>query len=94
MKYTQEERMDIGRRIYDGELSRRIAAEIYGINKHTAKRYLWLYRDTLELPPKVGRPESLSGAATKMSSSSSGEMTDYESTINEMCCLSLIPIQP
>ena len=32
MKYTPEERMDIGRRIYDGELSCRTAAEIYGFN--------------------------------------------------------------
>jgi transposase len=83
MKYTPEERMDIGRRIYNGELSCRIAAEIYGINKHTAKRYLWLYRDTLGLPPKVGRPESLSRAVAKMTSSSSGEMTDYESMTRE-----------
>lgn len=83
MKYTPEERMDIGRRIYNGELSCRIAAEIYGINKHTAKRYLWLYRDTLGLPPKVGRPESLNRAVAKMTSSSSGEMTDYESMTRE-----------
>ena len=83
MKYTPEERMDIGRRIYSGELSCRIAAEIYGINKHTAKRYLWLYRDTLGLAPKVGRPESLSRAVAKMSSSSSGEMTDYENMTRE-----------
>ena len=32
MKYTKEERMEIGRRIYDGELSRYEAAEEYGIN--------------------------------------------------------------
>ena len=83
MKYTPEERMDIGRRIYNGELSCRIAAEIYGINKHTAKRYLWLYRDTLGLPPKVRRPGSLSRAVAKMTSSSSGEMTDYESMTRE-----------
>ena len=69
MKYMPEERMDIGRRIYDGELSCRTAAEIYGINKHTAKRYLWLYRDTLGLSPKVGRPESLSRAVAKKTSS-------------------------
>lgn len=83
MKYRPEERMDIGRRIYDGELSCRTAAEIYGINKHTAKRYLWLYRDTLGLPPKVGRPESLSRVVAKMTTPSSGEMTDYESMTRE-----------
>ena len=34
MKYTKEERLDIGRRIYDGEISRYEAAEQYGINDH------------------------------------------------------------
>ena len=40
MKYTKEERMDIGRRIYDGELSRYEAAEEYGINDQTARNYV------------------------------------------------------
>ena len=31
MKYTKEERMEIGRRIYNGEISRYEAAEEYGI---------------------------------------------------------------
>ena len=31
MKYTLEERLEIGRRIYDGEMSRYEAAEQYGI---------------------------------------------------------------
>lgn len=36
MKYTEEERLNIGRRIYDGELSRYQAAELYGISGQTA----------------------------------------------------------
>ena len=31
MKYTLKQRLDIGRRIYEGELSRFQAAEEYGI---------------------------------------------------------------
>ena len=31
MKYTKEQRLDIGHRIYDGEISRYEAAEEYGI---------------------------------------------------------------
>ena len=42
MKYTPKERMDIGRRIYERELTCQSAAEVYGIHKHTAKRYLWM----------------------------------------------------
>jgi transposase len=54
MKYTKEERMDIGRRIYDGELSRYEAAEEYGINDQTARSYMRMYRDANHLPPKRG----------------------------------------
>lgn len=52
MKYTREERLDIGRRIYEGEISRYQAAEIYGINEMTARDYMRLYRDTNHLPAK------------------------------------------
>ena len=52
MKYTKEERLDIGRRIYDSEISRYQAAEIYGISEQTARNYIRLYRDVKELPPK------------------------------------------
>ena len=31
MKYTKEQRLDIGRRIYEGEIDRYQAAEEYGI---------------------------------------------------------------
>ena len=52
MKYTKEERLDIGRRIYDGELSRYEAAEEYGIGPSTARNYMRMYRDASNLPPK------------------------------------------
>lgn len=83
MKYRVEERMDIGRRIYNDEMSCQGAADLYGINKHTAKRYLWLYRDTNGLAPKKGRRESLSRNVAKRASSLSGDMADYESMTRE-----------
>ncbi len=36
MKYTKEQRLDIGRRIYDGEIDCYQAAEEYSINHYTA----------------------------------------------------------
>ena len=54
MKYTKEERMEIGRRIYNGEISRYEAAEEYGINDQTARNYMRMYRDANHLPPKRG----------------------------------------
>lgn len=56
MKYTREERLDIGRRLYSGELSRYAAAEEYGISSNTARDYMRLYRDANDLPAKRGTP--------------------------------------
>ena len=50
IKYTKEQRLDIGRRIYEGEIDRYQAAEEYGINDYTARDYMRLYRDTYQLP--------------------------------------------
>lgn len=54
MKFTQEQRLNIGRRIYDGEINRYQAAEEYGISDYTARDYMRLYRDTYQLPHKKG----------------------------------------
>lgn len=54
MKYTQEQRLDIGRRIYEGEINRYQAAEEYEISDYTARDYMRLYRDTYQLPHKKG----------------------------------------
>ena len=52
MKYTKEERLDIGRRIYDGEISKFQAAELYEISFNTARDYMRLYRDMHNLPAR------------------------------------------
>ena len=52
MKYKKEERLDIGRQIYEGELSRYQAAEAYGISEQTARDYMRLYRAANQLPAK------------------------------------------
>lgn len=51
MKYTKKERMDIGRRIYEGEITRYQAAEEYDISNETARTYMRSYRDANQLPP-------------------------------------------
>lgn len=86
MKYRVEERLDIGRRIYNGEMNCQGAADRYGINKHTAKRYLWLYRDANGLAPKKGRRESLSRSIAKKISSPSGGMADKEKRGRIIAC--------
>ncbi len=44
MKYTKEERLNIGRRIYEGELTLAAAAITYDINLYTARDYFRLYK--------------------------------------------------
>ena len=59
MKYSKEERLEIGRRVYTGELSRYEAGEQYGISSNTARDYMRLYRDTYHLPSKRGTTKNI-----------------------------------
>ena len=52
MKYTREERLVIGKRIYEGELNRYQAAVEYGISEASARDYMRQYRFTNGLPAK------------------------------------------
>ena len=74
VKYTKEERLDIGRRIYTGELIRYEASEKYGININTARDYMRLYRDTHDLPAKRGTPKNYAVGQTATSAVSLEEL--------------------
>ena len=52
MKYTKEQRLDIGRQVYYGEISKYQAAELYDIGPQTASDYMRLYRNENHLPPR------------------------------------------
>ena len=52
MKYTKQERVNICRRIYEGELIRSEAMEVYDISAFCARDYTRLYRICNHLPPK------------------------------------------
>jgi len=80
MKYTKEERLNIGRRIYDGELSRYAAAEEYSIGEQTARNYMRMYRASNYLPPKHNQQNSHSKA---VSSAAPSGLEDYEAMTKE-----------
>ena len=82
MKYTKEQRLAIGKRIYDGEINRFEAAEEYGINDQTARDYMRLYRDTNKLPPKRSRQRTYGIAKAKSTPAPEG-IKDYESMTKE-----------
>ena len=61
MKYTKEEKLDIGRRIYDGEFTIYTASQQFEICTSCAGDYMRSYRDIHHLPPKTagrGRKET------------------------------------
>ena len=82
MKYTKEPRLAIGKRIYDGELSRYEAAEEYGISDQTARDYMRQYRAANNLPPKHGRQRMYGLAKAKNVPAPEG-MKDYEAMTKE-----------
>lgn len=82
MKYTKEQRLDIGRRIYVGELTRYEAAEEYGISEQTARDYMRYYRDANQLPPKRSVRRRCGLAKTKSTPMPTG-LEDLESMTKE-----------
>ena len=52
MKYSKEERMEIGRKIYESKITRYEAAQMYGVSAETARSYMREFRDAHNLPPK------------------------------------------
>ena len=87
MKYTKEERLDIGRQIYNGELSRYQAAEINNISEQTARNYMRLYRDLKHLPAKRNTKERFK--APSFQSTPVG-MEDLESMTKEQLIQELV----
>lgn len=65
MKFTKEERLAIGRKIYSGEISKYEASEQYDINFNTARDYMRLYRDANHLEPKKRKVDSFSEYSEK-----------------------------
>ena len=63
-KYSLEERLAIGKRIYDNEITRFEASVEYKVDPSTARDYMRLYRDTYELPVKKGGKKRRSELAT------------------------------
>lgn len=85
MKYSQEEKLEIGRQIYSGEMSRYDASNQYGISYTTARDYMRLYRDTNGLPAKRGTPKHSHSATSPIAApvpSISG-IEEYESMSRE-----------
>lgn len=92
MKYTKEQRLDIGRRIYDSDISRYQAAEEYGIDEGTARNYMRMYRDVNKLPPKS--MTHCSGNLTKIvKRQATPDMEEYEAMSKEELIVELVKVR-
>lgn len=82
MSYTREERLDIGKQIYNNEISKSDAATKFNICEGTARDYMRLYRDVNGLPPKNRIQQD--GNTVKISvHSSRPDLSEYESMTKE-----------
>ena len=71
MKYTKEERLDIGRRVYAGELTEIEAQQEYRIGRTCVQNYVYQYKvangiPTRKLNQKNGQMKPLSQSSDEM----------------------------
>ena len=82
MSYTREERLDIGKQIYNNEINKSDAAIKYRISEGTARDYMRLYRDVNGLPPK-NRIQKEKNTVKISTHSSEPDLSEYESMTKE-----------
>lgn len=82
VKYTKEQRLDIGRRIYDDEITKYEAAEQYDISHQTARDYMRLYRNVNHLPPKRGQ-HAVNGTSVRRALPEPNNLEAYEAMSKE-----------
>ena len=90
MKYTKEQRLDIGRRIYDGEIDCYQAAEEYSINQYTARDYMRLYRDTNQLPRRSAATYSCKSVSIPSAANNQANLQEYQDMTKEELIQALI----
>ena len=56
--YTPEEKLEIGRLLYEDKITKREAVDRYDIGFYATRDYMRMYRDTNHLPPKKNRTNS------------------------------------
>lgn len=87
MKYTEEERLDIGRRVYNREFTYSTAAVEFGLHPSTVRDYVTYYRHKHNLPARK-REKSIRNEPS--SYSIQYDSSDYESMSKEELITELI----
>ena len=81
MKYTKEERLEIGRKIFENGWSNRYAANIYGIGEESARRYYHMYVDEHDIEA-IPKSKQRTGKATAAFTNNS-DLVEYASMTKE-----------
>lgn len=82
MKYTREQRLDIAKRVYDGELTVEKAAVKYDLNPSSVKGYVRLYRAETGLPPRTRRRKT-ENTTQHIEEQKDSSLKEYESMSKE-----------
>ena len=82
MKYTREQRLDIAKRVYDGELTVEEAAVKYGLNPSSVKGYLHFYRVQMGLPSRTHR-KKIGNVTQPVDGPKDSSFKEYESMSKE-----------
>lgn len=88
MKYTREERLDIGKKVYNNEMTKYEASEKYEISPECARDYMRLYRDVNNLPAK-SQTRQISTSAI-LETMAKPDLKKYESMTKEELILELV----
>ncbi len=83
MKYTREQRLDIAKRVYDGELTVEEAAVKYELSPSSVKGYLRLYRAETGLPPRTRRKKTENVTQHIEEEQKDSSLKEYESMSKE-----------
>ena len=81
MKYTVDERLEIGRKVYAGAMTVRAATEQYQVSRSCIEKYIELYREKEGLPPRGSSFNPNRSKLIKVKTSS--DYSEFESMTRE-----------
>ena len=85
MKYTKEERLEVGRKIHESGLSNLKAGQVFGISEESARRYRIMYEKSqgIERTPRQSHSTSINTAALLTPGEPLSGSDDYSSMTKE-----------
>lgn len=85
MKYSKEERLEVGRKIHESGLSNLNAGQVFGISEESARRYRIMYEKSqgIEHTPRQSHSSNINSAALITPGEPISTSDDYSSMTKE-----------